>query len=335
LANIGGALGVDRLVTIKVARIGEDWVLACKVINIRTAQVEARSSEFVRGDIKGLIQAMPGTAKRLFQGGGTAAISPATGTAAAPAKPATPVAPVTPPPAAPGAPQKNGSLLITTVPVGANCRLNGKDLAFSPCLANDLAPGNYEVELSKQFYRPKKVTVYAYPGVETKVSYSLEPEPVEVVVQATPPDATILVNDDPAASPTLRLLPGTYHLALERDDFEDVTQSLTVNPGPVQKVTLQMVPGYSGSQRSSRTQRLVWGLIFAGVAGGTGAVWGWQGSEAQSAYDRMKKASPSDQAAIDRIVSSGNTSKTVADVFMISTCVTGAVAISLLTSLLF
>ncbi|MBI5510494.1 MAG: hypothetical protein HY903_17190 [Deltaproteobacteria bacterium] len=96
MANLGGALGVDKVVAIKIARLESDWVVTMKLINIRDTRVEARSSDFVKGDVKALLTAVPGFAAKLFGKGGP---SPA----AAPAPAATTTAtasPAAPPPTA-------------------------------------------------------------------------------------------------------------------------------------------------------------------------------------------------------------------------------------------
>jgi hypothetical protein len=66
IAEIGGALGVDLLVVMRVAQIGSDWVLTSKVINIRDVRVETRSSDMVSGDVKALLKAVPQIVGRLF-----------------------------------------------------------------------------------------------------------------------------------------------------------------------------------------------------------------------------------------------------------------------------
>lgn len=66
MADIGGALGVDKLIVIKIARLEQDWIATAKLINIREARVEQRASEFVRGDVKALLTGVPGIVGKLF-----------------------------------------------------------------------------------------------------------------------------------------------------------------------------------------------------------------------------------------------------------------------------
>jgi hypothetical protein len=66
MADIGGALGVDKIVSVKIARLGEDWVATAKLINIKTTRVEARVNEIVGGDTKALLHAVTPLIAKLF-----------------------------------------------------------------------------------------------------------------------------------------------------------------------------------------------------------------------------------------------------------------------------
>jgi len=72
IADIGGALGVDKIVVVKVARLAEDWVATGKIIDINRASVDNRISHIEEGDVKELIKAVPTIISQLF---GTAAIA--------------------------------------------------------------------------------------------------------------------------------------------------------------------------------------------------------------------------------------------------------------------
>jgi hypothetical protein len=66
MADIGGALGVDKIVSVKIARLGDDWVATAKLINIKATKVEARVNEIVPGDTKALLKAVPRLTGKLF-----------------------------------------------------------------------------------------------------------------------------------------------------------------------------------------------------------------------------------------------------------------------------
>jgi hypothetical protein len=66
IADIGNALGVDRIMAVKVARLQTDWVITAKIINIKAARVESRVNEIVSGNVKNLLQAVPGVVANVF-----------------------------------------------------------------------------------------------------------------------------------------------------------------------------------------------------------------------------------------------------------------------------
>ena len=85
LAEIGGALGVDRIVASHVGMVGSTYVVNIKLINIRQADTEGRVYETVRGESDALIQIVKTAAQRLLGPGSKAAI--ARGYTAKPAPP--------------------------------------------------------------------------------------------------------------------------------------------------------------------------------------------------------------------------------------------------------
>ena len=68
MADIGGALGVDFMVTLAVARVEDEWVVTTKLIDIRAARVEARTSDFVPGGVSELMAGLPALLAELFAG---------------------------------------------------------------------------------------------------------------------------------------------------------------------------------------------------------------------------------------------------------------------------
>jgi hypothetical protein len=65
-AEIGGALGVDKLLAMKIARLEQRWLVSQRLIDIRAIRVEARASDSVTGSPAQLIDAIPALVHRLF-----------------------------------------------------------------------------------------------------------------------------------------------------------------------------------------------------------------------------------------------------------------------------
>ncbi len=68
MTEIGGALGVDKLMSVSVSRAGKDWVVTAKLINVQTTEVDNRLVDFIGGDVDQLLKALPVVVKRLLTG---------------------------------------------------------------------------------------------------------------------------------------------------------------------------------------------------------------------------------------------------------------------------
>lgn len=86
LAEIGGALGVDRIVASHIGKVGSTYVVNIKLINIRKADTEGRVYETVQGEVDALLATIRKSVGKLFGTGAAAAV--ATPAAVAPSKPA-------------------------------------------------------------------------------------------------------------------------------------------------------------------------------------------------------------------------------------------------------
>jgi hypothetical protein len=92
LAEIGGALGVDRIVVSHIGMVGKTYVVNIKLINIRMADTEARVYETVNADrVDNLIDTVRRSVVKLLGPGSKAAIALGVSPAATP--PATTVPP--------------------------------------------------------------------------------------------------------------------------------------------------------------------------------------------------------------------------------------------------
>lgn len=67
MAEIGSALGVERIVTGSIGRLGDDYVLQARLVDINTAVVEQRAEQIVRGGPSQLRAATTTLARVLLQ----------------------------------------------------------------------------------------------------------------------------------------------------------------------------------------------------------------------------------------------------------------------------
>ncbi len=70
LAEIGGALGVELVVAIKIALVGDSWVATGKLIDMKKTEIRARVNKFVKGDVKALLEGVPNILDELLSRAG-------------------------------------------------------------------------------------------------------------------------------------------------------------------------------------------------------------------------------------------------------------------------
>jgi hypothetical protein len=137
LAEIGGALGVDRIVASQVGMVGSTYVVNIKLINIRQADTEGRVYETVRGEVDALISIVKKSVQKLLGPGSKAALarSGANGGARplAVTPPPEPLAP-TPPPVVtpPPAPSRELALAPPPTAVETSAPSGGRKIGVAP-----------------------------------------------------------------------------------------------------------------------------------------------------------------------------------------------------------
>lgn len=97
LAEIGGALGVDRILSAHIGKVGSTYVVNVKLINIREATTEGRAYKTVKGEVDAVINAVvesvsellgPGSKTAELFGGAKSSTANASKPAAQPTGPA-------------------------------------------------------------------------------------------------------------------------------------------------------------------------------------------------------------------------------------------------------
>ncbi len=94
MAELGGALGCDRLVTGDLAKLGESWLVHLRLVETGKARVVAQADRRIRGgSIDDVLDALPGMVGELFPGGTPTPTPTATSIPAPAPAPAKPVPP--------------------------------------------------------------------------------------------------------------------------------------------------------------------------------------------------------------------------------------------------
>jgi hypothetical protein len=91
--------------------------------------------------------------------------------------------------------QHNGTLKVTSDPLGAAVVYGTQMLGRTPALIDSLSPGEHEVRLIEPGFTPHKQTVTIATDRPTAINVEMEPSTGSVVVTAMPAGAEILVDD--------------------------------------------------------------------------------------------------------------------------------------------
>ena len=150
VAEIGNALGVPEAVSGDIGKIGSFWMLNLRRINVRSAEVIARSSRQIEGRIDDLLLSIPPVVAELFG----IKLS-----------------------------DQQGMLLVSSEPIGAMVSIDDKQATTTP-FKQRLPEGSYKVEISRDGYFPEKQTIELKPGDRKSLSVKLKSIPMNPYKQA-------------------------------------------------------------------------------------------------------------------------------------------------------
>ncbi len=134
---------------------------------------------------------------------------------------------------------------ILSVPPGANVYINGTYEGVTPLTLN-LTPGTYEVKLIKKGYENYTTTVTINPGQTTVINAQLTPQPASLTINSNPSGAKVYVDGDYRGTTplTLNLTPGTHSIKLTKQDYQDYTTTITLNPGESKTISVTLTPAF-------------------------------------------------------------------------------------------
>ncbi|MEO1171777.1 MAG: PEGA domain-containing protein, partial [Myxococcota bacterium] len=146
IAEVGGALGVDRMISGSVGLMGDRYVVSLRLINPRESKVEARVTESFVGDESQLLPAVRFSGKRLLGALG----------------------------------QQEGSLAVSTDTSNASLFINEAETGELPMEAlSGLEPGRYALRVAKNGYFDWRSDVFIEPGAATPVWVEMTERPDE------------------------------------------------------------------------------------------------------------------------------------------------------------
>jgi len=132
--------------------------------------------------------------------------------------------------------------------------LSGK----TPTRFEELPPGRYELEISKEGYRTERKILTLQAGRVSPVDIAMQAVMGGLLVVSRPAAATVFINGKPHPEPTpatIRLPPGSYRVDLHMEGFAEATRTVQVQGEDLQKVEFTLpaltsgTPGKSGGAR--------------------------------------------------------------------------------------
>lgn len=198
LAEIGGALGVDLLVSGTLAKLGDTYNLTLTVLDIRTAEVKQRFQGQAGGDA-----ALAATVKR-----GVAALFEQKLDVTA-----------------------TGTLFVKTDPDGATIYLDDKELGLSPLTLDEVASGDHVIS-AKKGDKQGRVAIRLHPGTLERVTMTLVSRRVKLKVLSTPAEALVELDGVAVGNTPLLLdevTAGAHRVRISLDGHFASEETLTLD----------------------------------------------------------------------------------------------------------
>jgi len=138
-----------------------------------------------------------------------------------------------------------GKLTLTSKPAGAEVLLGEEVLGTTPLQAVAIAAGRHTLKVRKEGFLSVDVAVHVQDRKPAKARTTLKPVPPTLVVESTPPAASVRINGKPAGKTPLRrtdLPPGSYQVELELKGHRGVKRSVELEDRKVAKISEGLTP---------------------------------------------------------------------------------------------
>lgn len=285
--DMGKLLGVGKIVTGSLNRLGETSIGMIQLVNVETGKIEASASEKCKCEPEDLLDLVRVLAGKLM--GLPVSFSPrGDGGAALRGRPEDSRGFPAPESGA------KGGLYIKTDPPGAAVTLNDQRAGDTPLTMANLPAGPYRVEARKgNYYGQIKVTVTK--DQFTTVSVPMELMKARLTVITEPPEARIYLDGREAGySPATltEVAMGTHRVEAEKKGYLRTGKDVGVSgtEGMV-TITLSFRPGYLSAVKTKRKVANAFAVSGSGLAAAGTALAVIFKLQADSAYDSYKGAS--------------------------------------------
>ncbi len=140
-----------------------------------------------------------------------------------------------------------GSLSINSSPSGAEVYLNGVYRGLTPLLISNLYPGTYQIQLRKSGYKDFISSINVIPGTTSSYNFTLIPLLGTINIFSNPSGAEVYIDRVYKGKTPLSLtdIPsGTYDLRITLSGYEEYFERITLAPGEVKQVSVNLKPLY-------------------------------------------------------------------------------------------
>lgn len=120
-----------------------------------------------------------------------------------------------------------GTLAISSRPLGARIKVDGKGYGLTPQNLNEILIGRHTIELTRENYRPETQTVEVKENQTTNVEVQLN-DIARMTIQSTPAGATLYINGEKKGRTPYseEMASGDYEIRLTRYPYRDFSQRL-------------------------------------------------------------------------------------------------------------
>ena len=125
---------------------------------------------------------------------------------------------------------QTGVLAVTSNPLGANIKVDGKDYGVTPKNIVDLLIGSHKVEISKKNYKSVVTTVEIREDETTECDTKLN-KIANVTINSTPKEAQLYINGKRVGTTpkTMELESGDYNFRLTKEHYHDFEKRVHVD----------------------------------------------------------------------------------------------------------
>jgi surface protein len=123
-----------------------------------------------------------------------------------------------------------GTMQFDVIPNDAIVLVNGEKTEIGKAI--DLVPGKYTIEISRSGYFSEEDTVTLQLGDDLNLTYNLVKNAGSLLINTTPEDATVLVNNQRVSKNTpLDFAPGRYRIEVQKAGYDSLVKDIVINRG--------------------------------------------------------------------------------------------------------